>query len=1026
MRSLVDHALILILLLCFALTGCSSGGDGSNSSTPADITEKPDETFVLDNSLKSTVLSNQAAYLPPQCYTRTVNNTGEVYNSCYACHTKGFRPDFTNDKDLQLEFAFPVYAEKNHWTNLLKDRRQEILAISDDDILAYIKSSNYFAADGKIIPAARISDLPAGWDYDEDGKWSGYVPDCYFSFDESGFDVDPSGRYTGWRAFAYYPFPSTHWPANGDYADVLIRLPESFRTYNKQFDLETYRVNLAILEAIIKKRDVTIPPTDERRYSVDLDKDGRLGTAARIVFDWAPNENRLMYYVGDAMELQNNGGIHLAAGLFPKGTEFLNTIRYVGVSETGDIEMSARVKEIRYARKIKWLTYAELETLALNDVKERDDFPDRLKLPFGNMEDGVSNGVGWVLQGFIEDKQGDLRPQSFEETASCIGCHGGIGATTDSTFAFARKIDAPNSQNGWYHWSQKDLKGVNEPKVDFQSAGVQYEYSFYLMYAGAGDEFKSNEEIKATFFNEDGVLKQEMAEKLHEDISMLLFPSRERALALNKVYKRIVEEQSYTLGRNPLIGESGEVFESLLPADLETKVESPVILAAQAHEKGCDPCVELTSDPVSPAQQAIIAGNGMSGPNGERYQIDGNGFIDESTYSVNTKGVYFPFPPRFTLPTRIIVPLGTIPTCYECHRLDRPVPPQNPKVTVPVSFSAASPDESGLAIVQLTEDAGSDVNGTWSPDGTYIAWETDRSGAFQIWIMNADGSQKRPLTHGPAVHGWPVWSPDGSRLAFWGYDEASGKHSISTAAADGSDVIVIVESDEALDRPTWHPQGGTIAWAAQTDGNWDVWVAGSDGSQVQRLTYDAQMETNPLWRPDGAFIAFKVAPNKAYNLTIENFLNVENGFASPSIRAWDGIKSIQMNDWSPDGNKITYTAEIVTNASGEDRVSYLAVVEDVSLTGTKTSGMPIILSAHNTLGDRSPVFSPDGSQIAFWSWDKSYRATLWIAASNGSSLKQLTRTGPDMTPKWHPDGGRLLFESARNGNMDIWTVALDE
>jgi Tol biopolymer transport system component len=185
------------------------------------------------------------------------------------------------------------------------------------------------------------------------------------------------------------------------------------------------------------------------------------------------------------------------------------------------------------------------------------------------------------------------------------------------------------------------------------------------------------------------------------------------------------------------------------------------------------------------------------------------------------------------------------------------------------------------------------------------------------------------------------------------------------------------------------------------------------------------METNPLWHPGGDVIAYKVAPNKEYNLTIENFVSIKNGFDNPAYRIWDGIKSIQMNDWSPDGTRIAYTAECVTNASGKDRVSYLAVVNPVALTGSKTAGTPVILSAGVTLGDRGPVFSPAGDKVAFWAWDKHYRATLWVADSDGTDLKRLTDQGFDMYPQWCPDGKSILFESGSSGQVDIWTVAVD-
>ncbi|MFP4423336.1 MAG: hypothetical protein ACLFRG_22625 [Desulfococcaceae bacterium] len=1007
----------LALLLALCVAGCG----GSDSDPVADPSPAP----TVPAGLKSTVLQNDTAYIPPQCYTETVNAEREVHNSCYTCHTSGFRPDFVaEDDDLQLEYAFPAAALTNPWKNMFRDKTAAVNAIADAEIQNYIRRSNYFTAEGNIALAEALENVPEEWDYDEDGVWSGYVPDCYFNFDDSGFDRDPAGAYTGWRAFAYYPFPSTHWPANGGMSDVIIRLPAAFRTQNGAFDRAAYALNLAILESLIKRRDVAIPETDEAVWGVDLDRDGAIGTATRVTYRWNPLENQNMEYVGDARAMQAEGEVRMAAGLFPEGTEFLQTLRYIDAAEDGGLKMSARLKEIRHMKKTKWLTYAELEDLALEDVKERDDFPDRTELPIGNIEDGIGNGIGWRMRGFIEAANGDLRPQTFEETASCIGCHGGVGATSDGTYAFARKLPTGSHADGWFHWSQKGMEGINEPKLEIERGGVQYEYCFYLIYNGAGDEFRANEEIIANFLDADGKLKPEMAQALHEDISLLLHPSPERAMMLNKVYKTIVEEQSYIEGREPILTKAEHVYEEITLADEMTLIEEAVNPADWPDEIGWRPTVETPDDPVDPVLRAQVIGDGMGGPSGEQYEMDWEGLLDESRYQLDVDDFYLPFPPRHTLPVRMVVPLSDIPVCYNCHRIVGTVPADNPQVTFPVALPATDMTEPGANMARLTTDPGTDKNAEWSPDGSRIAWVSDRSGSWQIWVMNADGSNQTQLTMGPAIHGWPMWSPDGSRLVYWGHNETSGVSTIETIAPDGTDNVIVVESDNALDRPMWRPDGQYIAYAAAGE-NWDVWITRPDGTGKTRLTTSTDMDTNPLWNPDGTAISYKDAPAAGrYNLTIQNFITFENGMENPTIRRWDGIKSIQMYDWSPDGTHISYTAEIVTNASGEDRVSYLAVVEDVYPDEEDPSGTPVVLSRNNTLGDRGPVFSPDSQRVAFWSWDKNYRATLWMANRDGTNITQLTQKGFDMYPRWRPDGTGLLFESNRAGNMDIWTMEL--
>lgn len=1008
------HILLLASLIVAFVGGCGSDGK-SNSKIDADL--NPASTSFL----------NQAAYIPPECYAKTSDEAGRTYNNCYVCHTQGKRPNLTGDKELQLEYAFPDYARTNHWANLFKDRSQDIEAIDDTTVTDYIRQTNYFGQGGDLILTDQLASVPDQWDYNADGHWNGYVPDCYFNFDEEGFDRDPEGGITGWRALAYYPFPSTHWPTNGSMSDVLIRLPEAFRTAGNELDLSVYKINLAVLEALFKQRDVPIDPVDESIYGVDLDKNGVLGTATRVVYDWAPLQGRLMSYVGDAKKLLELGTLHLAANLYPEGTEFLNTLRYIDVNDAGEPVMADRFKEIRYAVKTKWLTYSELENLALDEIKERDDFPDRLRLPIGNIETGISNGKGWALSGFIEDPQGDLRPQNFEELTYCIGCHGGVGNTADSTYAFSRKLDAASHQNGWYHWSQKGLKGINEPKVEIEKAGLQYEYAFYLMYNRGAHALRSNDEAQSVFFDEQGYLRKEMAAKLHDDISLLLLPTAERSMALNKAYKLIVEEQSYTLGREPLLAKAENVHDQIELSAIDTQIKEPAIISVQATEWPCDNCVNTGSDPVSAELQSSIDGIGMAGPDGSRYGARWDGLIDISSYALDVGGVYFPFPKRHTLPTRMIVPNGTTSVCYDCHRLPAAQPPADPKLTLAVNLPATDQTEISADMIRLTDSGAMDIGGEWSPDGSQIAWVSNRTGEHQIWVMNADGSNKVQITQGPALHGWPRWSPDGTRLVYWGFDSASGAHSIGTCLADGSAGRTVVTSGDYLDSPDWHPNGRDIAYGAVTNGNWDVWMADVEPDQVElhRLTQSPEMESNPLWHPDGSAIAYKVVPSGEYNLTIEKIMTFENGYAAPTVHQWKSVQAIQMYDWSPDGSKISYTAEILTNASGEERISYAAVVEDVTFNdGDITPGTPIIVAGRKTLGDRGPVFSPDGTQVAFWAWDKSYRATLWVANIDGTNLRQVTTHGFDMYPRWRPDGQALLFESGRNGNMDLWRISL--
>ncbi len=493
------------------------------------------------------LLINPTPYIVEECYTQTKDQNGRAHNPCFACHTSSMPPNYINDADIQLNYSFGESSRKNPWSNHFQDRSAQAAAMSDRSILEYIRQDNYFDKSGNIALSQRLKEIPLLWDYNENGQWDGYAPDCYFDFDKEGFDRTPKGSYSGWRAFGYTPFLGTFWPTNGSTDDVLIRLPESFRCDEKgEFNTTIYSINLAIVEALIKKRDVPIETTDERLLGIDLDKNGVLEEANLIKFDWNPPENRMMSYVGKAKRLLDDGRVHLAAGLYPEGSEFLHTVRYIDFDDKLQMRLSPRLKELRYSKKLFWATYFDLLSSAQEESKEQTLFPTRTRRFLGNYEEGVMNGAGWRYQGFIEDQNGSLRPQNYEETLYCIGCHSGIGATTDSSFAFGRKLEERGRDFGWFHWSQRGLRGIKEPKRR-DGAG---EYHRYLLHNGSGDPMRNNSELIEKFFTSSGDLNQSAIKKMEQDISYLLYPSAERALDLNKAYKIIVEEQSFVYGRN--------------------------------------------------------------------------------------------------------------------------------------------------------------------------------------------------------------------------------------------------------------------------------------------------------------------------------------------------------------------------------------------------------------------------------------------------------------------------------------------
>lgn len=545
-------AIVLTLLLaatpeCFPEPVTSIRESGSTSPISSD--QRPLHTQILDwlrtNSAilpkvpddhpVSTVY-NREAIVPPQCYTRTEG----VFNPCYVCHQDSIpgRENQMNDGDLQEAYSFSDLGMTNHWRNLFEDRTERVAKISDSDILDYISQDNY----SELAPRLK------------EAGFKGWIPDLTNlhlgreAFDDEGFAKDGSH----WVAFSYKPFPSTFWPCNGSTDDVMIRLPEIYRTdKDGNYSRDVYKANLAILEATIKGvSEIRTLPVNETLIGTDLDGDGVLGTAHRI--------STITSYVGAAE------GAYRDTHLYPRHTEFLHTVRYIGFAADGSIDVSRRMKEVRYMRK--WQAYAKpvyarrYQTEAFE--KEAGNLPGYHNLG----QHGLDNGNGWSIHGFVEDSKGRLRSSTFEENLFCMGCHNSIGSTIDKTFSFPRKMDGPEG------WGYINLKGMPDAPNKGERKG---EIATYLERAGGGSEFRNNSEMAARWLKSDGSIDSEKIARAR-DVYDLIAPSRERALQLNKAYRTIVEDQDFIHGRDPMLTPPQNVYRSIDNATTPTLPESRI------------------------------------------------------------------------------------------------------------------------------------------------------------------------------------------------------------------------------------------------------------------------------------------------------------------------------------------------------------------------------------------------------------------------------------------------------------------
>lgn len=549
---------------------------------------------------------NEEPNIPAQCWIETSYGT---QNACKYCHTDyltlarhGNAFDIGDD---QILYSFPT-ANLNHilWRNIILPHEieerllTEGLELPDADDVDYVRVDNWRAT----FAMAR-GNGNTDWVnlQDPDSEWIMFPaldPDHLFPYDPSdptgggkhgyvdteGFVRDQQERYTGWRAINFFPY-TIFTPLTGSVSGIYIRLPEMFMTTEGEFDLATYKNNLDLLERNIK--------------------------------NLRPQEKE---YFGDASE------IAVEKGFYPVGTEFAHPLHYVDLMADGqmgqeldgvltggrkDYEFpgtrSKRVKEIRYMYKWKEVTLDDI-----GEGEDHDDEEDGYAEFVGREGQGwVENDAGWIISAYIEDRFGNLRPQTTEELAQCIGCHANVGNTVDAVWSFQRKLPG---EKGWgemdygkYHSETPQYTWLNDYLHEESGMGelgyfyytvvgadlygvmpgeIQQELLYYANRFGMADKlalnfpvaellndeqlkFMPREERKVRLLDRQKLMRHyaQEAEYLYFDrekdqwfIKGSVFYPSENTMKNNiALYRRIVLDQSYNLGKDVFGTESDHV-----------------------------------------------------------------------------------------------------------------------------------------------------------------------------------------------------------------------------------------------------------------------------------------------------------------------------------------------------------------------------------------------------------------------------------------------------------------------------------
>ncbi len=246
---------------------------------------------------------------------------------------------------------------------------------------------------------------------------------------------------------------------------------------------------------------------------------------------------------------------------------------------------------------------------------------------------------------------------------------------------------------------------------------------------------------------------------------------------------------------------------------------------------------------------------------------------------------------------------------------------------------AARRDGTGLR--RLTSSRGYDAEGAYSPDGKLIVFcslrsafeqgalsaedqkrlELDPAWFGEIYVMNADGTNQRRLTHTPGYDGGPFFSPDGERIIWRRFDDTGAVADVFTMKLDGSDVRRLTQFGSMSWAPYFHPSGAYAIFASNKlgFGNFELYLVDSAGQREPvRVTHTDGFDGLPVFSPDGKKLCW--TSNRTADKASQLFLaNWDHAAALAALQAAPGATAPSKVTASPTAGAGLLTAAIAAD-----------------------------------------------------------------------------------------------------------------